>query len=528
MRLALLAAWILTGVALADQPVEVRVFNASTGSGIPDFPVRFLQYGQTLYRGATDAAGRFRIEAAKEGPYTVVYERGKYWPAQESGLVGGSIALEVNGGAEPVRLEIGMYPMGKISGRVLDGAGKPVPKARIDLSDMTPPGGGWIFESDEKGEFSNEEVRPGTWTLSATAPPTLAPPESPADQPLGWAHTYYPSAASRELGAPIVVPPGAELRNLDIRLAAVPVHHVRGVVVDVSGNPVPKINVTLDSQEPPTLHRDSGSDGTFDLAQVVDGDCRFSATLDKGGVKLRAAQWVQVKGRDLENVELRLVAPFSIQARVVMEVPEGAPVPKTPGVSMRSADGFGGFDGILPGIGFFDGNPDGKGGFTIKNLYPAAYQIIPGTAPAPYYLDSIRFGARDALERSVQVFPGDLPLTIAYKSNGGTVRGTVDGCTAGASKTEVMLIPQDPVLRRDGFIHRTSCGQDGRFDIAAVRPGEYYGFAVGADNPAEQRLSGFGELHMGVDLDQNLINQSVRVKVRANEATEAEIRMIRR
>lgn len=210
-----------------------------------------------------------------------------------------------------------------------------------------------------------------------------------------------------------------------------------------------------------------------------------------------------------------------------MEVPEGAPTPKTPGVSMRSTDGFGGFDGILPGIGFFDGSPDGKGGFTIKNLYPAAYQIIPGTAPAPYYLDSVRFGARDALERSVQVAPGDLPLTITYKSNGGTVRGSVEGCTAVASKIEVMLIPQDPVLRRDGFIHRTSCGQDGRFEIAAVRPGEYYGFAVGADNPAEPRLSGFGALRIGVDLDQSLINQSVRVTVRANEATLADLHLIK-
>lgn len=289
---------MLTRVALADQPVEVRVFNASIGSGIPDFPLRFLQYGQTLYQGATDAAGHFRIEAAKEGPYTVLYQRGKYWPAQESGLIGGSIALQVPGGTEPVRLDIGMYPMGKISGRVLDASGKPVPKARIDLSDETPRGGGKIFEANEKGEFSSEELWPGTFTLAATAPPSFTPPESPPDQPLAWAHTYYPSAASRELGAPIVVPPGAEFANIDIRLAAVPVHHIRGVVVDLSGNPVSKINVTLDALEPPALHQDSGRDGTFDLAHVVDGECRLSATLDKDGVKLRAAEWVQVKGRD--------------------------------------------------------------------------------------------------------------------------------------------------------------------------------------------------------------------------------------
>jgi len=195
-----------------------------------------------------------------------------------------------------------------------------------------------------------------------------------------------------------------------------------------------------------------------------------------------------------------------------MEVPDGAPSPKIPGVSLRSADGFGGFDAILPGIGFFDGNPDAKGNFTIRNLYPAAYQIVTASAPIPYYLDSIRFGARDALERSVQVFPGDLPLTVTYKSNGGSVRGTVEGCDKGG----VMLIPQDPLLRRDGFIHRTSCDKAGRFEIPAVRPGEYYGLAAAADSA-----------RIGGELDQSMINQAMRVSVRANEATLVDLHLVK-
>jgi hypothetical protein len=44
------------------------------------------------------------------------------------------------------------------------------------------------------------------------------------------------------------------------------------------------------------------------------------------------------------------------------------------------------------------------------------------------------------------------------------------------------LIPQDPALRRDGFVRLTSCGQNGRFEITAVRPGEYYGLAIVALN----------------------------------------------
>jgi len=167
-------------------------------------------------------------------------------------------------------------------------------------------------------------------------------------------------------------------------------------------------------------------------------------------------------------------------------------------------------------------DPGAKGDFTIANMYPGAYEILPAffaPPPAPYYLDSIRLGERDALDAGVPIESGALPITIAYKLNGGTVRGTVEACGAG----EILLIPQDGALRRDGFIHRTSCDPNGRFEIAAIRPGEYYAFAMAADAPANLRV----KLHRPrPELDQNLINQAVRVSVRSNEATLADLRPI--
>jgi hypothetical protein len=168
LRITLAACLAIAG--LAAQTVEVRVFNPSTGAGIPDFPLRFMQYGQTLYSGATDAGGRFRIESAKEGPYTVLYERGKYWPAQDSHLIGGSIALQVSGGAEPTHLDIGMYPMARISGRVLDGAGKPVAKARINLSDETPRGQGRLQCPQRRRLRWSRRNRPPISSLAGPTP----------------------------------------------------------------------------------------------------------------------------------------------------------------------------------------------------------------------------------------------------------------------------------------------------------------------------------------------------------------------
>jgi hypothetical protein len=97
MLRTILAAWILAAAARADQAVEVRVVNASTGAGIPDIALEFLRAGQIVYSGATGANGRFRIEAAKAGSYTVRYEAGEFWPAHDPPTV----TVQVAGG--PIR-----------------------------------------------------------------------------------------------------------------------------------------------------------------------------------------------------------------------------------------------------------------------------------------------------------------------------------------------------------------------------------------------------------------------------------------
>jgi hypothetical protein len=188
-----------------------------------------------------------------------------------------------------------------------------------------------------------------------------------------------------------------------------------------------------------------------------------------------------------------------------MEVPEGAARPKLPIVTMMAA---------APGGGNPPGVPDGKGGFTVENLYPGLYQIYQTMAPPLYYLDSIRLGGVDVPPAGVQILSGAQPLVLTYKRNGGTVRGTVEGCGDG----NVFLVPQEPALRRFGFIQQANCDKNGRFEIPDVRPGEYYGLAV----TPESRVS-----VSALNLDQNLINQSTRVSVRSNEATDAEIRLVK-
>jgi hypothetical protein len=309
-----------------------------------------------------------------------------------------------------------------------------------------------------------------------------------------------------------MVLPGGDLWNLDIKLAAVPVHRVRGMVLDVRGDPVPKVSVTLGQGFGPSLHQDTKGDGTFEFefGSVVDDEWRLSTTVTKDGVKLWAARTVQIKSHDLENIELRPTPPFSIHGKIIMEVPEGVIAPKPPVVTVAFNPGA----AVVTG-GFFTGNPDEKGDFTIQNIYPGPYQIVPGLPQAPYYLDSIRLGDHDALESDVPILNDAQPLTITYKRNGGTVRGTIKACSVG----HVLLIPHDTALRRSIFMRGTTCSQNGRFEFLAVRPGEYYGIAITGDGPTPWYEAMW---------DDGLINQAGDVTVRAGENSSVEIPLIAR
>jgi hypothetical protein len=507
MLRVIFAVWTLATAALASQTVEGHVVNIATGAGVPGVVVNLVQGGKSAYSATTDSQGHFRIEAVKDGAYTANYKAGGFFPVPNRWDSGGPPPFLVVSGGESVRVDAQMQPIGKISGRVLDVTGRPVRGASVwfhwENSLCRVPlciGFFRTLRTDEKGEYSIADLdAPGTWIVSAAAPSSLTPPESRDDQRLGWAQTFYPGVTDPQAAARVMT--GGELL-LDIKLAAVPVHRVRGVVLDGRGDPVPKATVTLGKGlDAPSLHENTKSDGTFEFDSVADDEWRISTKVNRDGVQLWAAQDVYVKGRDLENGELRLTAPFSIHGKIVMEVPKGVPDPKTPGVLLAFNAGPASGD-----RGFLTSTPDGKSGFTIQNVYPGPYLIVADAPPPQQYVDSIRLGDRDVLESDVQIQSGFELLTVTYKLGGGTVRGA---CAFGS----ILLIPQDPKLRRPDFIRRANCAQNGAFEIPAVRPGEYYGLAVAGD---------------AAIWDEDLLKQASSVTVRANESTSTEIRLITR
>ena len=257
---------------------------------------------------------------------------------------------------------------------------------------------------------------------------------------------------------------------------------------------------------------ESRPDGTFEFAAVPEGEWLFSAEVERGGVLLRATEWIEGTKHDIESVKLRLVAPLTVRGKVAMEAAKGSPLPR---VSPMILELRGGHTSIEGDLGLIGGSgpmtPDASGNI-IAQAYPGVYRLSPlfQLPPAPYYLDAVRVGEADLLTQEVEFGSSDVAITVVYKTDGGSVSGTAENCAAGG----VVLVPRDPSLRR-AFSRSGPCDSSDHYEVRVVRPGEYYALALAGNGPV-------------LAVDEALLNQAAKVTVRAGGASSADVRAVTR
>ena len=486
----------------AAQTVEGTVIDAVSGAGIAG--VRIQISGASPLSATTDAQGHFRIEDVPLGPHEWAYNAPDYYVP-----LGGSHSFRVTG-ANPVELTGRLARIPNLAGRILDGHGDPVKGAEIELESQ------FILQSEGRtgvdGTFHIHHGMPsggsgGYWL--AVEPPEHARPPDPDPRTGGeraWVRTYYPGVADRDSAARIDVRAGAELANLEWKLQAAPLHSVRGMLFKANGTPAPNMEIRVPGQLGAAVR--SQADGRFEL-RLTDDEWPLAADLESGGVKLRAREWIRVAGRDVEGVQLRLQPPFPVRVAMRFDAPDGAPRPTKlprPALVPRSRRTFGEIDDEAAG------SPTGDGQFRM-DVYPGHYRLALGASPPGYYLDSARLGDLVLTPAEVEL-SGESLITVVYKANGATLRGTAEGCLTG----QVVAIPVDPALRLPSSYGKGWCDANDRFQIPSLRPGEYYALAV----------AGAADIPPGgiPNYDDDTLRQSVRVTLRAGEVTEADLHAI--
>jgi hypothetical protein len=127
--------------------------------------------------------------------------------------------------------------------------------------------------TDATGKFEFR-LLPGGYTLSVVPPIGLKPPsrEPDNDRVMVWTRTFYPGVSLPEAASKIVAQLGRVISGIELRLQSVPVHAVRGVLLNPDGTPAPKLAITLSEEIGQPAHRaESGSGGAFEFPAVVDG-----------------------------------------------------------------------------------------------------------------------------------------------------------------------------------------------------------------------------------------------------------------
>ena len=223
----ILAAVAIAASAFAAQVVDGVVVNTLTGVGIAGVTISIGPVdpkSPNRYQATTDANGRFRIEGVEDGVYTVWYRAPGF--LNEFGTTDPSRwpRIRVSAATGAAHFSGKLQPLSKLSGRVLDGTGKPVPNASIWVlgeqslcSESTCYPVLKQLKTGEKGEFHIADlIDTGPWLLAATAPASWEPPESKDGQRMGWATTFYPDATVPEIAARIRAQAGNDLSGLDI------------------------------------------------------------------------------------------------------------------------------------------------------------------------------------------------------------------------------------------------------------------------------------------------------------------------
>jgi hypothetical protein len=207
----LLLAVTLLCVCACAQSVEGIVGNSVTGIPIAGIKIDIVQ-GTDVNSAATDPRGHFLFDNLKNGTWAIRIQVPDYAAHSEP--------VQVIKGT-PVKLQLRLMPLPRVSGRVLDSEGVPAPKATLLLISAH---GVWTGSADAAGKFEMHQLLPpGDYTLSAAAPSGLEPPEPEDGGPvLGWVRTFYPGTHIRESASTIHLEPGVQVLDVEIKLQAIP------------------------------------------------------------------------------------------------------------------------------------------------------------------------------------------------------------------------------------------------------------------------------------------------------------------
>jgi hypothetical protein len=327
---------------------------------------------------------------------------------------------------------------------------------------------------NDLGEFRFSGLEPGRYYVVAMPMPTLVTPRDlSGNAPEPFQTTFYPSTLDAREAEVLDVAAGATVSTVEVRVIQSAAFGIRGRVVNRSGEDLRDLSILrppasgMSGEVPMNIGLRPEGGGQFELGAVPRGRLSAIATGTNPEGRVVATRHVVEVDGPMENLELAINPPFSVQGRLSVE--DGAPTPELK-VSLALQD-------ALPDPRLGRSAVVGEdGGFTFPDVNADRYFVSVTGLPEGYYVKSVRLGKGDVLEDGVEFMQEpEQPLVVVLSTKAATIRGSVTGAGAGVT---IALVPQNKkLLERPEFYRTALTDQRGRFTLANLPPGEYKVFA---------------------------------------------------
>lgn len=307
-----------------------RVIDADTQRPLPDVIMTLIRIsGPGELRTMTDAEGRYFFEGIAAGLYRVSaflegYARSEP-PARSIVVAPGTSVVVVTDGVITRGVDLALARGGTITGRVTNAEGMAVKDGTM-IAGLVSNGGGIslnavsLVRTNERGEYTIRNLPAGQYWVSVR---WFDPERLKSKAGIDAEPTYFPGTRQASEAMSLELPPGGELRGIDIRLLSTELFRFAGYILRDASDGRIEANVLLPglSLQTVTIAED---DGAFEVMHLKPGPLTFwaRATTPDGF----EAAWTEMDiGTDMTGQLLPMVPTAEIRGRVVMD--DGRPLP---------------------------------------------------------------------------------------------------------------------------------------------------------------------------------------------------------
>ncbi len=428
---------------------------------------------------STNAEGQFSVEGLTPGEYLVSASRSGYVNASGIGTSLARQMVVVGAGERLDNVRIRLAPGAIISGRITDGAGKPLRGVAVQAMKRSYRQGHSELEdissvsTNDAGEYRIVDLTRGEYYLRASQ---SHPPAMKAESDEAYVPLYYPSASDPTRSVALTVREGEQLAGIDMHLAPTRTFHVKGKVVNgLTSLPAKGCRVTLVGDQGKLTFTPSqpatGATGSFEFSSIPPGSYILAAEQPAAGARgkaLLARAAVLVSDLNVEDVEAVLGPGAEIMGRVRADSKSAMDFTRM-NVELEPRDPSAAV--LMPEAPSTSVSADGT--FQLHQVPEGSYDLHVLPVPSGFYLTA---NGADVFETGITVSHGsappvlDLVLSPALGRIDGTVSNSDESPFVGA---RVLLVPGGARRSQRLYYRRAITDQAGRFALQKVAPGDY-------------------------------------------------------